>query len=132
MSRAILLAAPAIALCVMGCLGNGVVDCSYGSDSWVQWQAEQFANRPGAATVACLGAKNSGPNLYPTMSVPPMIDAGAAPDGCVPCIVSDCKAPLLACNPADGGARCEAPEPAYTALASCVAASCSPLCQGVP
>ena len=136
MSRAILLLplaalALALAVCVVGCFGNSVVDCSYGSDTWVQWQAEQFTNKPGAATFACLVAKNTGQNIYPTDAVPPVVDAGA-PDPCVPCIASQCKEALLACYSADAGTRCEALQPAYTALAICIAANCATQCPGVP
>ena len=119
MSRAGLLLA--LALLLSGC-GNNVINCAPGSETWKDGSSS-------AAALACsLKAVIAGP---PTSSPESIGGTVTVSDACAECVAKDCNASALACLDADGGA-CSPPDAAYAALTSCISASCSASCPGVP
>ncbi len=122
MSRPALLLLTAAASALVGCLGNNVVDCTPGSETW------KGGGSSAAALVCSLKAVISGPSTSNPDSIQPTVTIS---DACAECVANDCNASALACLDADGGA-CSPPDAAYAALMSCISASCSAPCPGVP
>jgi hypothetical protein len=122
MSRPALLLLTAAASALAGCLGNNVVDCTPGSETW------KGGGSSAAALVCSLKAVIAGPPTTDPNSIQPTVTIS---DACAECVAKECNASALACLDADGGA-CSQSEPAYAALTSCISASCSAPCPGVP